>query len=221
VREGACEDTSVLGCEEGHCQGLKTGYWRDPANALLPVAYLTYEGATDYCSFLGGRLPTNAEWEKAARGENGRRWPWAETLGDDPFNIDREERAAIDAMWNDGDVPAHRPPGAEGGDLLIAIDSFPEGRGPYGHYGLMGNAWEWIFDRMELYGTDRLTDPTGPATADIPGLRILRPGPDYIWDRLLERDDPAEHVDRLGSRLWPQGTRCAFDVEPDALPMWE
>lgn len=217
VREGACQSEAVVGCDAGECGAFAAGYWRDPDHALLPAVHLGYEGATDYCSFLGGRLPTNAEWEKAARGEEGRRWPWA-AAPEDPLFIDRTERAEIHALWTEGPIPAHPAPHAEGDDFIVPIDTFPEGRGTYGHYGLMGNAWEWVFDWMGYYETEMLTDPTGPSVPDIPDTRILRPGYEYVWGRVIEH---ASIEDGVGARFYPHGARCAFDDEPEPLPMWE
>lgn len=217
VREGACRAEAAAGCADGECGPLMAGYWRDPDRALLPAINLTYRGATEYCSFLGGRLPTNAEWEKAARGEEGRRWPWA-GVPDDPLNIDRTELAEMHALWVEGPIPAHRDQTAVGTDFIIPIDSFPEGRGIYGHYGLMGNAWEWVFDWMEFYDTETVIDPMGPTVPDMPDGRVLRPGEEYIWGRVIEYTDVGVTP---GVHFYPHGARCAFDAEPEPLPMWE
>jgi formylglycine-generating enzyme required for sulfatase activity len=93
----------------------------------LPVVGVTWHQAREYCRRLGKRLPTEAEWEKAARGEDGRSFPWGNFW--DP------------ARANDGRGP--RP-----------VGSFPDGVSPFGAYDMAGNVWEWVRDRYPLPATD-------------------------------------------------------------------
>ena len=98
----------------------------------LPMANVTWLEAQAYCRFAGGRLPTEAEWEKAARGTDGREYPW----GNEPLC----ERA----NWGnfDGEGPcAGRNPGHP-----VAVGTYPEGASPYGVLDLGGNVWEWVAD---------------------------------------------------------------------------
>jgi formylglycine-generating enzyme required for sulfatase activity len=84
------------------------------AHPELPVTNLSYQDAAAYAAWAGKRLPTQQEWEKAARGADGRPYPW----GADPWT---------------GNVP----------EQLQAVDSFPDRKSPYGALNMAGNAWEW------------------------------------------------------------------------------
>lgn len=100
----------------------------------LPVTNVAYEDAEAYCRFVGGRMPTDQEWEKAARGADGRRYPWGNTFQSGRCNLARAGRA----------LPAGTclTPGVRRG--LRAVDAFPEGASPYGALNMAGNAWEWV-----------------------------------------------------------------------------
>lgn len=87
--------------------------------AHRPVANVTWNQASQFCRFYGKRLPTEQEWEKAARGEDGRRYPWGKTY--DPALVNAESR--------------HRGP--------TDVGKFEEGRSPYGLYDMAGNVMEW------------------------------------------------------------------------------
>jgi formylglycine-generating enzyme required for sulfatase activity len=94
------------------------------AGEELPVTFVDWHGAAAFCAWAGGRLPTDAEWEKAARGTDGRRWPWGDE--EDPG------RAVLGAGLDRG---APEP-----------VGSLPAGASPYGLLDMAGNVWEWTAD---------------------------------------------------------------------------
>ncbi len=120
------------------------GKWiADPGFEQHPVVEVTWAGARDYCAWRGQRLPTEAEWEKAARGTDARRYPWGNSAPD-------RTRAQFAARFNET-APVH---------------AFAAGASPYGVLDMAGNAWEWVSSAYRPYpyvAGDGREDPTaGP-----------------------------------------------------------
>jgi len=93
-----------------------------------PVVEASWDGASAYCAWRNARLPTEAEWEKAARGRDGRRFPW----GNEAPDI---SRARFGAGWHD----------------TAPVDAHPAGASPYGVLDMAGNAWEWVSSAYQPY----------------------------------------------------------------------
>lgn len=134
---------------------LTNNQWQaKPGFANRPVIGVSWYGARSYCQWAGRQLPSEAQWEKAARGGDGRTFPWGE---------------AIDCS---------RAQYRECGAFSLAVGSLPAGASPYGALDLAGNTWEWVADWYSdtYYAQAPYSNPAGPARGD---LRVVRGG---SWD---------------------------------------
>jgi len=156
-----------------------------------PVTGVTYEEAADYCDFVGGRLPTEAEWERAARGDDGRRFPWG-----DLFN----ERLA-----NHGN--GRGPRGVDGFRHAAPVASYPDAVSPHGLFDMAGNVWEWTADGWDeaSYSSDLSVDPRGPGPR---GERMVRGGSWRASPELLRTT--ARVPVPAGESAPDLGFRCAY-----------
>jgi formylglycine-generating enzyme required for sulfatase activity len=177
----------------------------DPqGKANHPINCITWQESADYCKEQGKRLPTEAEWEFAARGPDGRIYPWGdETPDQEHLNACGAECVAWARKVGEDLKPMY--PGDDHYPATAPVGSFPKGASRYGLLDVVGNVWEWTSDWAGDYGKDPQTNPTGPSTGK---NRIVRGGafngafPSWVRPSQRYQDDP-------NARSHAYGFRCA------------
>lgn len=166
ISAGKCTELIV---DESH---TRSSYYINAKHDDYPVMYVGWYQAKEYCQWAGGDLPTEAQWEKAARGVDGRTFPWGNEAAD-------KSKARYNINWNVGPV---------------AVGSKPDGASPYGAEDMAGNAWEWVSDWWAIeYDKTDVTNPQGPATGD---AKVLRGG---SWLNVYSMIRTAFRVDVLSA----------------------
>lgn len=169
-----------------------------------PVNCVSWTQAGEYCAATASRLPTEAEWELAARGTDGRRYPWGDA---EPTAMRLNACGAECAAWGKKhgvELPAmHRDD--DGWPTTAPVGTFPNGASPYGVLDMTGNVWEWVSDRHGAYGRGESRDPQGPAVGE---ERVIRGGAwngaESAWVRPTYRFRAAPSMKSHGI-----GFRCA------------
>jgi formylglycine-generating enzyme required for sulfatase activity len=180
--------------QAGECTGDIENY---PANNY-PVSNAIWLHAENYCEWAGGRVPTEAEWEKAARGDEGRYpYPWGDGINCNLANFEKCEEG------------------------VAQVGSYLEGASPYGVLDMAGNVWEWVADYYNdrYYSKSPITNPMGPESGN---ERIIRGGSwvsDIQFLRVSNRVSqfPLSFVSSSHDKRPNIGFRCVMD---EADPLW-
>lgn len=147
LQYGDCVKTGECDPPRMNSSYSRASYFDNPDFAEYPIIHMSWSSASRYCQWRGAKLPTEAQWEKAARGTDGRLYPWG------------NEFDTTYARSGPGDT--------------AEVGSYSKGVSPYDAYDLMGNVWEWVADwyQEDYYSFSPFDNPLGPTSGTLHSVR--------------------------------------------------
>ena len=179
VQTGGCTEPS------SKISNSRQSYYLNSQFGNYPVIFVNWNQSKAYCEWAGAKLPTEAQWELAARGQDGRTYPWGEIIDPSFANYNQ----------NIGDT--------------TEVCQYEKGNSPYGLCDMAGNVWEWVGDWYGNYPTAPVANPSGPLTGQ---FRVLRGG---SWSNIDHSIRAANRYSYSPSRAdYGFGFRCASNTFP-------
>jgi formylglycine-generating enzyme required for sulfatase activity len=195
-----CVNTGICQPPTSIASSSRPSYFGNAQFNSYPVLYVSWNMVEKFCEWRGARLPTEAEWEKAARGTDGRIYPWGNVFNGNVLNFCDTNcpRAWANKQYNDGYADT------------APVGSYPQGQSPYGVLDMSGNVYEWVADwySENYYAVSPSTNPTG---LNFGQDRVMRGG---AWSDAAGTSSTSRVHFSPSSSFDFAGFRCARSTTP-------